>query len=121
VYGKEKIPAYDMRSVSVNITRGCFMAVPSTDYRARRLIIQNCSQKPIIREIEEIRDKVRAGQLSYFRSRWADRTCTAPPARERNELRAASHPATGICPNLNTDHSALDPSLASVALAPRQA
>lgn len=58
-YGKEKIPAYDMIRFSVNIMRGCFGGCTFcsiTEHEGR--IIQNRSEESIIREIEEIRDKV---------------------------------------------------------------
>ena len=59
MYGKAKIPAYDMIKTSVNIMRGCFGGCSFcsiTEHEGR--IIQNRSQDSIINELEEIRDKV---------------------------------------------------------------
>ena len=58
-YGKAKIPAYDMIKTSVNIMRGCFGGCTFcsiTEHEGR--VIQSRSEESIIREIEEIRDKV---------------------------------------------------------------
>ena len=58
-YGKAKIPAYDMIKTSVNIMRGCFGGCTFcsiTEHEGR--IIQSRSEDSIIREIEQIRDKV---------------------------------------------------------------
>ncbi len=59
VYGGARIPAYEMIRFSVNIMRGCFGGCTFcsiTEHEGR--IIQNRSEDSIIREIEEIRDKV---------------------------------------------------------------
>src|SRR5690606_37859267 len=58
-YGDAKIPAYEMIQTSVNIMRGCFGGCTFcsiTEHEGR--IIQNRSKESILREIEEIRDKV---------------------------------------------------------------
>ncbi|MFQ3287987.1 MAG: putative radical SAM protein YgiQ, partial [Alteromonadaceae bacterium] len=58
-YGEAKIPAYDMIKTSVNIMRGCFGGCTFcsiTEHEGR--IIQSRSQESIIKEIEDIRDKV---------------------------------------------------------------
>lgn len=58
-YGKEKIPAYDMIKTSVNIMRGCFGGCTFcsiTEHEGR--IIQSRSEESIVREVEQIRDKV---------------------------------------------------------------
>ncbi len=58
-YGKAKIPAFDMIKTSVNIMRGCFGGCTFcsiTEHEGR--IIQSRSEDSIIREIEQIRDKV---------------------------------------------------------------
>ncbi|MDO6713126.1 YgiQ family radical SAM protein [Aliiglaciecola sp. 2_MG-2023] len=58
-YGKAKIPAYDMIKTSVNIMRGCFGGCTFcsiTEHEGR--VIQSRSEESIIREIEQIRDKV---------------------------------------------------------------
>ncbi len=59
VYGKAKIPAYEMIKTSVNIMRGCFGGCSFcsiTEHEGR--IIQSRSQASILREIEQIRDTV---------------------------------------------------------------
>lgn len=58
-YGKAKIPAYDMIKTSVNIMRGCFGGCTFcsiTEHEGR--IIQSRSEASILREIEDMRDKV---------------------------------------------------------------
>lgn len=58
-YGNAKIPAYDMIKTSVNIMRGCFGGCTFcsiTEHEGR--VIQSRSEESIIREIEQIRDKV---------------------------------------------------------------
>lgn len=58
-YGKAKIPAYDMIKTSVNIMRGCFGGCTFcsiTEHEGR--VIQSRSEESIVREIEQIRDKV---------------------------------------------------------------
>ncbi len=57
VYGKARIPAYEMIRFSVNIMRGCFGGCTFcsiTEHEGR--IIQNRSEDSIIREVEAIRD-----------------------------------------------------------------
>jgi uncharacterized radical SAM protein YgiQ len=59
VYGNEHIPAYDMIKTSVNIMRGCFGGCTFcsiTEHEGR--IIQSRSEESIVREVEQIRDKV---------------------------------------------------------------
>jgi hypothetical protein len=59
VYGKAKIPAWEMIRFSVNIMRGCFGGCTFcsiTEHEGR--IIQSRSEESILHEIEEIRDKV---------------------------------------------------------------
>src|SRR5690606_32887812 len=58
-YGNEKIPAYEMIKTSINIMRGCFGGCTFcsiTEHEGR--IIQSRSQESILREIEDIREKV---------------------------------------------------------------
>lgn len=58
-YGNAKIPAYDMIKTSVNIMRGCFGGCTFcsiTEHEGR--IIQSRSEESIVREVEQIRDKV---------------------------------------------------------------
>ncbi len=90
-YGDAKIPAYEMIRFSVNIMRGCFGGCTFcsiTEHEGR--IIQNRSQDSIIREIEEIRDKVPGftGVISDLAGR--PPTCTASPARTRRSRSTAA-------------------------------
>jgi uncharacterized radical SAM protein YgiQ len=58
-YGDAKIPAYEMIKTSVNIMRGCFGGCTFcsiTEHEGR--VIQSRSEASILREIEDIRDKV---------------------------------------------------------------
>ena len=111
VYGKEKIPAYDMIRFSVNIMRGCFGGCTFcsiTEHEGR--IIQNRSEESIIREIEEIRDKVPGftGVISDLGGPTANMyriACKTPEIE--SACRKPSCVFPGICPNLNTDHSSL--------------
>lgn len=110
-YGKEKIPAYEMIRFSVNIMRGCFGGCTFcsiTEHEGR--IIQNRSHESIIREIEEMRDKVPGftGVVSDLGGPTANMyriACKSPEIE--SACRKPSCVFPGICPNLNTDHSSL--------------
>ncbi|MCH8543312.1 MAG: YgiQ family radical SAM protein [Alcanivorax sp.] len=110
-YEGEKIPAYDMIRFSVNIMRGCFGGCTFcsiTEHEGR--IIQNRSQDSILREIEEIRDKVPGftGVISDLGGPTANMYRIACKTREiEAACRKPSCVYPGICENLNTDHSAL--------------
>ncbi|WP_439886443.1 YgiQ family radical SAM protein [Pseudomonas sp. MBLB4123] len=110
-YGKAKIPAYEMIRFSVNIMRGCFGGCTFcsiTEHEGR--IIQNRSHESIIREIEEMRDKVPGftGVVSDLGGPTANmyRIACKDPEIERH-CRKPSCVFPGICENLNTDHSSL--------------
>lgn len=110
-YGEEKIPAYDMIRFSVNIMRGCFGGCTFcsiTEHEGR--IIQNRSHDSIIREIEEIRDKVPGftGVISDLGGPTANMyriACKSPEIEAACRRPSCVFP--GICENLNTDHSSL--------------
>ena len=110
-YGKEKIPAYDMIRFSENIVRGCFggcTCCSITEHEGR--IIQNRSHESIIREIEEIRDKVPGftGVISDLGGPTANMYRLACKSREiESACRRPSCVFPGICPNLDTDHAPL--------------
>ncbi|GGB83231.1 UPF0313 protein [Marinobacterium zhoushanense] len=110
-YGKQEIPAYKMIRFSVNIMRGCFGGCTFcsiTEHEGR--IIQNRSQESIIREIEEIRDKVPGftGVISDLGGPTANMYRLACKSREiEAACRKPSCVYPGICHNLNTDHAAL--------------
>ena len=111
LYGKAEIPAYKMIRFSVNIMRGCFGGCTFcsiTEHEGR--IIQNRSQTSIIKEIEQIRDKVPGftGVISDLGGPTANMYRIACKTTEiEAACRKPSCVYPGICPNLNTDHSAL--------------
>ncbi|WP_394239793.1 YgiQ family radical SAM protein [Vibrio astriarenae] len=108
MYGKAKIPAYDMIKTSVNIMRGCFGGCSFcsiTEHEGR--IIQNRSQESILNELEDIRDKVPGftGTISDLGGPTANmyRLGCSDPKAEAN-CRRPSCVFPGICNKLNTDH-----------------
>jgi uncharacterized radical SAM protein YgiQ len=111
MYKGARIPAWEMIRFSVNIMRGCFGGCTFcsiTEHEGR--IIQNRSQASILREIEEIRDKVPGftGVISDLGGPTANMYRIACKSREiEAACRKPSCVYPGICPNLNTDHSAL--------------
>jgi uncharacterized radical SAM protein YgiQ len=111
VYGKANIPAYKMIRFSVSIQRGCFGGCTFcsiTEHEGR--IIQNRSEDSVIREVEKIRDTVPGftGVISDLGGPTANMYRIACKSREiESACRRPSCVYPGICPNLNTDHSAL--------------
>jgi uncharacterized radical SAM protein YgiQ len=110
-YGPANIPAYKMIRFSVAIQRGCFGGCTFcsiTEHEGR--IIQNRSEESVIREIEKIRDTVPGftGVISDLGGPTANmyRIACKSTAIE-SACRRPSCVFPGICPNLNTDHSAL--------------
>ncbi|CAG0907952.1 unnamed protein product, partial [Darwinula stevensoni] len=109
--GKTKIPAWEMIRTSVNIMRGCFGGCTFcsiTEHEGR--IIQSRSSTSIIREIEEIRDKVQGftGTISDLGGPTANMYrlgCKSPAIEAACRKPSCVYP--GICQNLNTDHTAL--------------
>ncbi len=110
-YRGARIPAYEMIRFSVNIMRGCFGGCTFcsiTEHEGR--IIQNRSQASILREVETIRDKVPGftGVISDLGGPTANMYRIACKSREiEAACRKPSCVYPGICPNLDTDHSAL--------------
>ena len=110
-YGEAAIPAYKMIRFSVAIQRGCFGGCTFcsiTEHEGR--IIQNRSEQSVIREIEQIRDTVPGftGVISDLGGPTANMyriACRSPEIE--SACRRPSCVFPGICPNLNTDHSAL--------------
>ncbi|MBS0387991.1 MAG: YgiQ family radical SAM protein [Proteobacteria bacterium] len=110
-YGKANIPAYKMIRFSVAIQRGCFGGCTFcsiTEHEGR--IIQNRSEQSVLREIEQIRDTVPGftGVISDLGGPTANMyrlACKSPEIE--SACRRPSCVFPGICPNLNTDHSAL--------------
>jgi uncharacterized radical SAM protein YgiQ len=111
VYKEAKIPAWEMIRFSVNIMRGCFGGCTFcsiTEHEGR--IIQSRSEASILKEVEEIRDKVDGftGVISDLGGPTANmyRIACKSEAIEKS-CRKMSCVYPGICENLNTDHSAL--------------
>ena len=109
--GATKIPAWEMIRFSVNIMRGCFGGCTFcsiTEHEGR--IIQSRSEDSVIREIEDIRDKVRGftGVISDLGGPTANMYRIGCKSAEiEAACRKLSCVYPGICQNLNTDHSAL--------------
>jgi uncharacterized radical SAM protein YgiQ len=110
-YQDAKIPAWDMIRFSVNIMRGCFGGCTFcsiTEHEGR--IIQSRSEASILREVEEIRDKVEGftGVISDLGGPTANMYRMACKSESiEKACRKLSCVFPGICENLNTDHSAL--------------
>ncbi len=110
-YGNAKIPAYEMIRFSIAIQRGCFGGCTFcsiTEHEGR--IIQSRSEDSIIREVEAVRDTVPGftGVISDLGGPTANMYRLACKSREiESACRKPSCVFPGICPNLNTDHSAL--------------
>jgi uncharacterized radical SAM protein YgiQ len=109
--GPTKIPAWEMIRFSVNIMRGCFGGCTFcsiTEHEGR--IIQSRSEDSIIREIEDIRDKVKGftGVISDLGGPTANMYRIGCKSRDiEAACRKPSCVYPGICPNLNTDHGPL--------------
>ena len=109
--GATKIPAWEMIRFSVNIMRGCFGGCTFcsiTEHEGR--IIQSRSEDSVIREIEEMRDKVAGftGVVSDLGGPTANMYrigCRSPEIESACRKPSCVYP--GICQNLNTDHGAL--------------
>jgi uncharacterized radical SAM protein YgiQ len=110
-YGDAKIPAWEMIRFSVNIMRGCFGGCTFcsiTEHEGR--IIQSRSEDSILREVEEIRDKVKGftGVISDLGGPTANMYrigCKSPEIEAACRKPSCVYP--GICQNLNTDHGPL--------------
>ena len=110
-YGNAKIPAWEMIRFSVNIMRGCFGGCTFcsiTEHEGR--IIQNRSSDSIIKEIEDIRDKVPGftGVISDLGGPTANMyriACKSPEIEAHCRKPSCVFP--DVCPNLNTDHTPL--------------
>ncbi|MCE4557320.1 YgiQ family radical SAM protein [Pelomonas cellulosilytica] len=109
--GATKIPAWEMIRFSVNIMRGCFGGCTFcsiTEHEGR--IIQSRSEDSVIREIEEMRDKVKGftGIVSDLGGPTANMYrigCKSPEIEAACRKPSCVYP--GICPNLNTSHDPL--------------
>ena len=109
--GPTKIPAWEMIRFSVNIMRGCFGGCTFcsiTEHEGR--IIQSRSEESIIREVEDIRDKVEGftGVISDLGGPTANMYrlgCKSPEIESACRKPSCVYP--GICSNLTTDHGPL--------------
>jgi uncharacterized radical SAM protein YgiQ len=110
-YGNADIPAYKMIKFSIAIQRGCFGGCTFcsiTEHEGR--IIQSRSEKSILNEIEKVRDTVPGftGVISDLGGPTANMYRIACKSRDiEKACRKPSCVFPGICPNLDTDHSAL--------------
>lgn len=110
-YGDAKIPAYQMIRFSVNIMRGCFGGCTFcsiTEHEGR--VIQSRSEDSIVREVEEIRDRVPGftGVVSDLGGPTANMyrlACKDPKIEKVCRRLSCVYP--DICTNLNTDHAPL--------------
>jgi len=109
--GATKIPAWEMIRFSVNIMRGCFGGCTFcsiTEHEGR--IIQSRSEDSVIKEIEDIRDKVKGftGTISDLGGPTANMYrlgCKSPEIEAACRKPSCVFP--GICQNLTTDHGPL--------------
>jgi len=110
-YNEARIPAYEMIRFSVNIMRGCFGGCTFcsiTEHEGR--IIQNRSEKSILREVENIRDLTPGftGNISDLGGPTANMYRLACKSETiESSCRRLSCVYPGICENLNTDHTPL--------------
>ena len=110
-YGDAVIPAWDMIRFSVNIMRGCFGGCTFcsiTEHEGR--IIQSRSEESIIKEVEDIRDKVKGftGTISDLGGPTANMYrlgCRSPEIEAACRKPSCVYP--GICQNLTTNHDPL--------------
>jgi len=107
-YGEARIPAYEMIRFSVNIMRGCYGGCSFcsiTEHEGR--IIQSRSADSIVKEIEEIRDRVPGftGVISDLGGPTANMymlRCQSPRAEQT--CRRASCVYPDICSHMDTNH-----------------
>ncbi|MFZ2308386.1 MAG: YgiQ family radical SAM protein [Rhodoferax sp.] len=106
-----KIPAWEMIRFSINIMRGCFGGCTFcsiTEHEGR--IIQSRSEESVIKEIEDIRDKVKGftGTISDLGGPTANMYrlgCKSPEFEAACRKPSCVYP--GICQNLTTNHDPL--------------
>jgi len=110
-YGDAKVPAWEMIRFSVNIMRGCFGGCTFcsiTEHEGR--IIQSRSPESILKEVEDIRDRVPGftGVISDLGGPTANMyrlACKSRPIEAACRRPSCVYP--GVCKNLKTDHSSL--------------
>ncbi|MCB8747837.1 YgiQ family radical SAM protein [Rhodoferax sp. U2-2l] len=109
--GATKIPAWEMIRFSINIMRGCFGGCTFcsiTEHEGR--IIQSRSEDSIIKEMEDVRDKVKGftGTISDLGGPTANMYrlgCKSPEIEAACRKPSCVFP--GICQNLGTNHDPL--------------
>ena len=109
--GATKIPAWEMIRFSINIMRGCFGGCTFcsiTEHEGR--IIQSRSEESIVREMEDVRDKVQGftGTISDLGGPTANMYrlgCKTPEIEAACRKPSCVYP--GICQNLTTNHDPL--------------
>src|SRR3990167_1232768 len=109
--GATKIPAWEMIRFSINIMRGCFGGCTFcsiTEHEGR--IIQSRSEESIIREIEDVRDKVQGftrtiSDLGGPTANMYRLGCRTPEIEAACRKPSCVYP--GICQNLTTNHDPL--------------
>ena len=109
--GETKIPAWEMIRFSVNIMRGCFGGCTFcsiTEHEGR--IIQSRSEESIVKEVEDMRDKVQGftGIVSDLGGPTANMYrlgCKTPEIEASCRKPSCVYP--GICQNLTTNHHPL--------------
>ncbi|WP_218044421.1 YgiQ family radical SAM protein [Kiloniella litopenaei] len=111
VYGDAKLAAWDMIRFSVNIMRGCFGGCSFcsiTEHEGR--VIQSRSEESILKEIEDIRDKVDGftGQITDMGGPTANMYRMAcKDDKIQKVCRRLSCVYPDICKNLDTSHESL--------------
>jgi len=111
VYGDARLPAWEMIRTSVNIMRGCFGGCSFcsiTEHEGR--VIQNRSEESILREIEDIREKVKGftGVISDLGGPTANMYRLACKDQKIQSIcRRLSCVYPDVCKNLGTDHEPL--------------
>ena len=110
-YGGARIPAWEMIRFSVNILRGCFGGCTFCSITAHEgRIIQSRSEDSVLREIEDIRDKVAGftGIISDLGGPTANMYrlgCRDPKVQAVCRRMSCLYPT--ICKTLGTDHGPL--------------
>jgi uncharacterized radical SAM protein YgiQ len=110
-YGDQKIPAWEMIRFSVTIMRGCFGGCSFcsiTEHEGR--IIQSRSEKSILNEVAQIRDKTDGftGIISDIGGPTANMYRMACKDKETEAMcRRPACVYPDICKNLNTSHESL--------------
>ena len=105
------IPAYEMIRFSIAIQRGCFGGCTFcsiTEHEGR--IIQSRSEESILREVEEVRDRVPGftGVISDLGGPTANMyrlRCKSPTVEASCRRPSCVYPS--VCPNLDTNHKPL--------------